>query len=214
MKLMLIADMVFGMYLSEIFFIVLLGLAWVNPVFVEQLQAGFIATLPVIFVAEFIFGHAGVGFGLLFAQQGHWFLRWFLGLFVISLYGGFLILLFQMGLPWLPIVNFVWVTVSRGYRARVSFSKVNKKGEYFSDDLIKQLVIPPFIRVFILMACLLLATALPVPELGLSHYWGNPIGTGSLVERPQTSIFLLMIYFALASCLETKILPIIQKKFI
>ena len=212
MKLTVIADRIFGLHTSEISLILMLGLAWINPVFIEQIQPGFIAMLPVIFVAEFIFGHAGVGLGLLFAHQGHWFLRWFLGLFVISLYGGFLIVLFQMGFPWLPIVNFVWVTVSRGYRAEVSFRKDKKTEADFSVDLTMQLVMPPFIRTFILIICLVLAMVLPLPELGLSNYSGNPIGTGSLDERPQTLIFLLMIYYASASWLESKILPIIQQK--
>lgn len=210
MKLTVIANPIFGLHTSEISLILMLGLAWIDPVFIEQIQPGFIAMLPVIFVAEFIFGHAGVGLSLLVFFQG--ILRWLAGLFVISLYGGFLFLVFQMGFPWLLIVNFVWVTVSRGYRAEVSFRK-DKKTKVDRADLYARLAMPPFIRTFILIFCLLLATVLPLPELGLSNYSGNPIGTGSLVEHPQTSIFLLMIYYASASWLETKILPIIQKHF-
>ena len=123
---MKIANLVLGFHVSEISLVLMLGLAWIDPVFIEQIQPGYIASLPIIFVAEFLFGHAGVGLSFPVFFKG--ILRWIAGLFVISLYGGFFIALFQMGFPWLPIVNFVWITVSRVYRAEVNFIKKKKDG--------------------------------------------------------------------------------------
>ncbi len=211
MKLTIITKPIFGSRTGEISLILMLGVAWINPRFIEQIQPGFIAILPVIFMAEFIFGHAGVGLCLPIFFQG--ILRWFAGLFVISLYGIFLVVLFWLGIPWLLIANFLWITVSRIYRAEVIF-KINKKPKVDRADLYAQLVMPSFIRTFILIFCAILAALLPLPKLGLSNYSGNPTGTGLLVEHPQTSIFLLMIYFASTSWLEKKILPFIQKNFI
>jgi hypothetical protein len=207
MKFRTLANRFLGLPISERTLVLILGLAWIDPMFVEGFQPGFIASLPILVVAEFIFGHAGVGFSLPVFFQG--ILRWMSVLFVISLYGVFLFALIRMG-NGLLVASFVWITVSRVYRAEVDFMKDGKK-KYDRADLYTRLAIPPFFRVFFLMFCLLLSVVFPLPQFGLTRYSGNAIGSGSLVEHPESAIFLLIIYFAAIPWLEKNIVPRIQK---
>lgn len=192
--------------LSEISLVLLLVVAWINPETIENFQPGFIASLPILYAAEFIFGHASIGFCLPVFFTG--VLRWIAGLFIILLYSGFFFVLFKMGHQ-IQMALFLWITISRVYRAENNFLK-NKK--YDRPVLYSHLAIPLVFRLTFLVICTLLTIVVPLPQLGLSQYFGPTLGSGEFVDHPENVIFVLILYFSLIPWFEMKIFPAIQKK--
>lgn len=196
---------------GESFLVFTLMIAWVDPAAIENFHPGFISSLPIIFVAEFVMGHASVGFCLPIFFEG--ILRWLSGIFIICLYSMFFYFLFVAGNP-LQVVTFLWITISRLYRSEHNFLEKDK--EKLSRSLMFQrLASPALLKTFFLCICLAVATTLPLPELGLAGYY-NAHGSkqsGYLVEHPESVIFLLIIYFTFLPMLEKKVFPSIAKKF-
>ena len=204
-----LVDQLFRFALSEWCLVVFLGAAWISPETVESIYPGFIASLPMLFVAEFILGHATVGFAVPLQFEGA--LRVVLTLVVIVFYSGFFVILFLLGNA-LQIGIFLWITLSRFYRADVSF-RMNR----INDDrerLVARLAIPSLLRLGFLIICALMASALPLPTLGLARYFHVSTGwSGRFVEHPEILIFSLMTYFACIPWLERNIFPKVTRLF-
>lgn len=203
------ADRMFHFALSELSLVVLLGVAWIDPWCVENFRPGFIASLPILFVAEFILGHARVGLAVLVLFEG--MLRWLLGLFLALLYAGFFYALFLFGHV-VQVAFFLWITLSRIYRADVSLGE-NRHGEADREGLLTRLALPPMLRFFSLLACLFLSLVVPLPPLGLAGFAGPRLGSGELVDHPERVIFLLMLYFTFIPWLERTVFPKVQRLY-
>lgn len=203
------ADRMFHFGLSELSLVVLLGVAWINPEFVESIRPGFVASLPILFVAEFILGHASVGLVMPLIAEG--IVRWLLALFVVLLYAMFFYALFVFGHA-IQVAFFLWITMARAYRAELGY----RQGDYRTRDretLVARLAIPALLRVFALLLCLAISQILPLPQLGLSWYAGPTLGTGALVEHPERTVFLLMLYFSSIPWLERNVFPKVMRVF-
>lgn len=211
MNYKLLANPLFYFPIGEIFLVLTLALAWINPAVVENIQTGFIASLPLLFAAEFIFGHASVGFCVPIFFEG--ILRWSMGLFIVLLYSGFFYFLFKTGHT-LQMVSFLWITISRVYRSEQNFI-TNKKTKSDRASLYQYLVFPPFLKTIFLCVCLFLSMVIPLPQLGLNGYSITPVDglSGYFIEHPESVIFLLILYFSLLPWFEKKLFPTIIKKF-
>lgn len=204
------ADGVFHFALSELSLVVLLGVAWISPDIVERIRPGFVASLPILFVAEFILGHASVGFSVTVLFEG--ILRWSFLLFLVLLYAGFFYALFLFGHV-VQVAFFLWITLSRLYRAEASF-RGKGQGREERERLVTRLAVPPALRFFFLMACLLLSIVVPLPQLGLAGYSGPTLGSGEFVEHPETVVFLLMLYFSTIPWMERNVFPKVVRLFV
>lgn len=203
------ANRIFQFGLSELSLVVLLGVAWVSPQFVEAVRPGFIANLPILFLAEFILGHASVGLVMPLIAEG--VVRWLLALFIGLLYAGFFYALFLFG-NGIQVTFFLWITLARVYRAERGF----QKGDFERVDrgtMVARLAGPPLLRVFYLLLCLAISQVIPIPQLGLSWYSGPTVGSGALVDHPERTVFLLMLYFASIPWLERTVFPKVTRLF-
>ncbi len=191
----------------------LLVLSWINPSWVESIQPGFFPSIPLIFIAEFVFGHAGVGFSLPVFFDG--VKRWLAIVFVTSLYGLFFMVLWKTGQV-LTVLTFVWLTISRVYRADLEFVK-NSKEKMDRGLLYFSLAMPSFFKLFYLILCTVICMVLPIPQLGISNSGYRFDGSGDFVDRPQNLILALIIYFASTPMMDKKFFPLaierIKKKF-
>ena len=209
MDFRLLANPLFRFALSEWCLVVFLGAAWISPETIESIYPGFIACLPMLYVAEFILGHATVGFAMPLQFDGT--LRVLLTLVVITLYAGFFVILFLLGNA-LQIGIFLWITLSRFYRADVSFRENGNNDD--RERLAARLAIPSLLRIGFLIVCTLVASALPLPQIGLARYFHVNTGwSGRFVDHPEILIFLLMLYFACITWLERSIFPRITRLY-
>ncbi len=187
----------------------LLGAAWVVPDVVEALQPGFLAGLPLLFVAEFIFGHASAGMSVALKFEGMG--RWLFGLALALIYGIWFVLLFRMG-SGIQAAFFLWITISRIYRADAECRQCDaRRGT--RDQLAARLAIPALLRFFTLIACVFLSVVVPLPQVGLAGYAGATTGSGSFVDHPETLLFVLMLHFASIPWLERNVFPRIAQRF-
>lgn len=200
---------IFLLPVGEALLVLSLVLAWVHPQTIDFIKPGFVASLPLLFAAEFILGHAAVGFSAPFIVSG--ILRVFFSLFIIALYGGFFYFLCRAGQV-LQVAIFLLVTISRIMRAHSNMPKL-ENNMLSRAELFKRLAFPPFLRVIFLMICLFLTMWIPLPELGLEGYKGMPGGSGHFAEYPQNLILLLIVYFSLIFPAEKKVFPVIEKMF-
>lgn len=204
------ADWVFQFALSELALVVLLGAAWIDPGFVERIRPGFVASLPILFVAEFILGHASVGLTMTVFFEG--ILRWAFVLFLGLLYAGFFYALFRFGHV-VQVAFFLWITLARLYRAETSL-RGRGHGRQDRERLVARLAVPPACRVFFLMACVFLSMVVPLPSLGLAGYSGPTLGSGEFVDHPERVIFLLMLYFTTIPWIERNVVPKVTRLFV
>ena len=210
MTLRAFADRLLLFGLSEWSLVVLLGMAWISPEFVEGLRPGFIAGLPILFLAEFLFGHAGAGLAVVLKFEG--ILRWFFVLFLLLMYGIWFVLLFRLGFG-IQAAFFLWITLARIYRAERSFQQTGP-GKDDRDRLTARVAIPALLRVGFLAVCLILSLVLPLPQLGLARYSGAQPGTsGIFVDHPETVVFLFMLYFTSIPWLERNVFPKVTRQF-
>ncbi|MFA6167158.1 MAG: hypothetical protein WC700_11125 [Gemmatimonadaceae bacterium] len=184
-------------------------MAWIDPQVVEAMQPGFLAGLPLLFVAEFIFGHASAGMSVAVKFEGVG--RWLFACFLTLIYAIWFVLLFRMG-SGIQAAFFLWITVGRIYRADAEFRKHDtRRGN--RDQLAARLAIPAMLRFFTLIACVFLSVVVPLPQLGLAGYSGPTAGSGSFVDHPETLIFVLMLHFASISWLERNVFPRVAERF-
>ncbi len=159
--------------MGELSLVLLLGAAWVVPQVVEAMQPGFLAGLPLLFVAEFVFGHASAGMSVAVKFEGIG--RWLFGLALALIYGIWFVLLFRMGSE-IQAAFFLWITIGRIYRADAEFrQRGTRRGN--RDQLAARLAIPAMLRFFTLIACVFLSVVVPLPQLGLAGYSGPTMAT-------------------------------------
>ncbi len=210
-KLRLISSNFLKAPIGEFTLVVLLFFSWINPDALELMQPGFFASIPFLFVAEFIFGHAGVGFSLPVFFVG--FKRWLAAAFVIALYGVFLTILWKVGHQ-LTVLTFTWISISRVCRAELDFTKnpkIKHQNKHERDILFIHLALPAFLRFFYLIFSVLPVMLIPLPKFGLSSSSLVFMGSGVFVDYPQNLIFGLIVYFASIGRAERKVFPVIQE---
>lgn len=173
------------------------------------MQPGFFAGLPLLFVAEFIFGHASAGMSVAVTFDGVG--RWLLVLFLTLIYAIWFVLLFRMG-SGIQAAFFLWITIGRIYRADADFRR-RHAGRGTRDQLVARLAVPALLRFFTLIACVFVSVVVPLPLLGLAGYSGPSGGSGSFVDHPETLIFLLMLDLASMPWLERHVFPRITPRF-
>lgn len=202
------ANRLFVFGLSEWSLMVLLGVAWISPEFVDRFRPGFIAGLPMLFVTEFVFSHAAGAMGVSAKFEGIG--KWLFVVFLVLIYGMWFVLLVKWGFG-IQAAFFLWLTAGRIYRAESSF-RPRGRGEEDRDRLAADLAAPAALRFFFLILCLLVSLALPLPQLGLAHYHPTA-GSGTLVDHPERMLFLLMVYFASIPWMERNAFPKVVRFF-
>lgn len=203
------ANRLFQAGIGEWSLVLLLGAAWISPGFVETVRRGFLAGLPLLFVAEFIFGHASAGMSVALKFEGVG--RWLFALFLTLIYGIWFVLLFRMG-SGIQAAFFLWITAGRLYRADAEFRQ-HGAGRGNRDKLAARLAIPALLRFFTLITCVFLSVVIPLPRLGLAGYSGPNAGSGSFVDHPETLVFVLMLHFASIPWLERNVFPKVAQQF-
>jgi hypothetical protein len=205
------ADRLFVFGLSEWSLVVLLGVAWINPEFVERIRPGFIAGLPMLFVTEFVFSHAAAAMGVSAKFEGIG--KWLFVVFLVLIYGMWFVLLLQWGFG-IQAAFFLWLTAGRIYRAESRFrSSGSGNGDRDRDRLAADLALPATLRFGFLMVCTLVSLAVPLPQFGLARHAGATIGSGEFVDHPERMVFLLMVYFVSIPWMERHVFPKVVRVF-
>ncbi len=207
-SLRLFANRLFVFGLSEWSLVVLLGVAWISPEFVERLRPGFVTGLPMLFMTEFVFSHAAGAMGVSAKFEGIG--KWLFVVFLVLIYGMWFVLLVKWGFG-IQAAFFLWLTAGRIYRAESSF-RPRGRGAEDRDRMAADLALPAVLRFFFLILCLLVSQALPLPQLGLAHYHPTA-GSGTLIDHPEQMVFLLMVYFASIPWMERHVFPKVVRVF-